>query len=382
MFTSFLQGGFEASSHRRSDGRQLDVLAACRHDVRTGTDYRLLRSAGLRTVRDALRWHRIEARPGVYDWSSFVPMLRAARDTGTQVIWDVCHYGVPHHLDIWSPSFPDQFARFARAAARVVRDETDAPPWWCPVNEISFWSWAGGHIEHIYPYGYWMGSDLKRQLVRAAIAAAHALREVDSRARFLHCDPLIHIIHDPGKPEDAAVVEGYRLIQYEAWDMIAGRTQPELGGSPDLLDVMGANFYFNNQWIHEVETVGMGHRLFRPFREMMQELHDRYGRPVLVAETGAEGGNGTGWMRYVCHEVRAAMRRGVPVEGVCLYPVMDYPGWDDDRHCPSGLIRADSGFDQRWVESEMAQVLAEEADAFAPYLARRAVHHPIALAAE
>ena len=37
-------------------------------------------------------------------------------------------------------------------------------------------------------------------------------------------------------------------------------------------------------------------------------------------------------------EVSAARLVGIPVEGVCLYPVVDHFGWDDDRNCPSGLF--------------------------------------------
>ncbi len=39
-------------------------------------------------------------------------MLQAARDTGTQVIWDMMHYGWPDDLDVWSPAFVDRFARW------------------------------------------------------------------------------------------------------------------------------------------------------------------------------------------------------------------------------------------------------------------------------
>ena len=39
---------------------------------------------------------------------------------------------------------PASFARFAGAAAQIVRDETDAVPFYCPVNEISFWAWSAG----------------------------------------------------------------------------------------------------------------------------------------------------------------------------------------------------------------------------------------------
>ena len=33
-----------------------------------------------------------------------------------------------------------------------------------------------------------------------------------------------------------------------------------------------------------------------------------------------------------------ARTRGVPVEGICLYPVANHLGWDDDRLCQNGLL--------------------------------------------
>ena len=44
------------------------------------------------------------------------------------------------------------------------------------------------------------------------------------------------------------------------------------------------------------------------------------------------------WLRYVGEEVRAAVARGIPVEGICLYPIVDYPGWTNLRHCEVGLL--------------------------------------------
>ena len=368
LFQSFLQGGFEASSHRRRDGRQLDVLAATRHDLAAAHDYRMLRQAGLHTVRDGLRWHLIETSPGRYDWSSFLPMLRAARETGIQVIWDLCHYGLPHDIDIWSPAFVDRFAAFAGTAARVMREEGNAAPVWCPMNEVSFWSWAGGDKGELYPFGETRGYALKQQLVRAAIAAVDAVRAVDARARFLQAEPLIHITAHPDRPHDRERAELYRRAQYQAWDMMAGAVDPALGGSPDHLDIIGVNFYFNNEWVHDVEAMGMGHRLFRPLHEMLAEVHARYGRPLMISETGAEGDNGPGWLRYVGGEVRTAMRRGVPLEGLCIYPVMDYPGWVDGRHCPAGLIRLDDAYRTRTIDAEMALALDEQAMLLRPLL--------------
>src|SRR5919199_2691141 len=78
LFRSLFMAGFEGSSHRRRDGRQLDLVAATGHDVRAGEDYRIVAACGMTTVRDALRWHLIEQRPGSYDWASLLPMLQAA----------------------------------------------------------------------------------------------------------------------------------------------------------------------------------------------------------------------------------------------------------------------------------------------------------------
>ena len=362
LFRSFLMGGFESSSHRREDGRQLDLIAATRHDEHALGDYRLLRAHGIGTVRDALRWHLIETEPCCYDWSSFLPMLHAARQAGMQVIWDLCHYGLPHDLDIWSPHFLDRFALFSAAVARIVCAEGgDEVPFYCPINEISYWAWAGGDHGRMYPLAFGRGAALKRQLAQAAIVAIEAVRSIDPRARFITAEPLIHVTAPPDAPEDAKLgAAEHRLAQFEACDMIAGRLAPELGGSEAHLDIVGVNFYPDNQLFRAGDTIPFGHHLFRSLSDLLADVHARYGRPVLLTETGAEGGNGAGWLRYVGGEVRAARRAGVPVEGICLYPVMDYPGWKDGRHCRCGLIRSGGDWRDRAVDEALLDQLAEE----------------------
>ncbi|HEX2527816.1 MAG TPA: hypothetical protein VHL31_16150 [Geminicoccus sp.] len=337
-FRSFFMGGFECSSHRRRDGRRLDLIASTGHDRLAREDYRRLHEFGLRTVRDGLRWHRIETEPGRYDWSSFLPMLRAARETQVQVIWDLCHYGWPDDIDIWSDSFIERFARFAGEAARVVREESDDIPFYCPVNELSFWAWAGGEVGRMNPCAEKQGHQLKRQLVRAAIAGIEAVRSVDPRARFVYAEPSIHVTSGASTARARTNAEIYRQAQFEAYDLISGRIEPELGGRPDYLDIVGANFYPDNQWYLAGPTIHFGHHAYRPFRTMLAELHARYERPILVTETGAEGGVRASWFHYVCGEVLAALAQDVPVLGVCFYPILDYPGWDDDRHCDVGLL--------------------------------------------
>ncbi|HSI42152.1 MAG TPA: glycosyltransferase family 4 protein [Xanthobacteraceae bacterium] len=338
IFASFIQGGFECSTHRRRDGRRLDLIAATGHDDNAAADYRQLQEHRIVTVRDGLRWHRIESASGRYDWSSLLPMLGAARAARTQVIWDLMHYGWPDDLDIWSPAFVTRYARFATAAARVIKQETDAPAFYCPINEISFHAWGGGDGQYLNPFARGRGFELKVQLARAAIAAMQEILAVDPRARFVHCEPVINIAVDPARPYERLHAEGARLAQFQTFDMIAGAMWPQLGGEPRLLDIVGVNYYPNNQWIHGGPPIDERHASYRPFRTLLAETHARYGRPVLVSETGTEGAPRADWFDTIAGEVAAAHRAGIPVEGICLYPIIDHVGWDNDRDCPSGLL--------------------------------------------
>lgn len=357
-FASPILGGWESSTHVRRDGRRLDVIAAIGHDAHAAQDYRQLADHGIRACRDGIRWHLID-RDGRWDFASLTPMLEAARDTGTQVVWDLMHYGWPDGLDIWSPAFVNRFAAFAGAVGRHARQISDSVPFWCPVNEIGFHSWAGGDARYLNPFATGRGFELKVQLARASIAAMRALLDADPRARFLHAEPVIAVHHADrtGRPRHEA--RGWHESQFQAMDMIAGRLCPEIGGEPRLLDLAGANYYYNNQWIHGDAVVDVDDRLYRPLSDLLFELGARYGRPVVVAETGIEGPRRASWFRYVQDEVARARSRGVRVEGICLYPVADHPGWDDDRACPNGLLGPVPGLAGRAVHAPLAAALGE-----------------------
>jgi hypothetical protein len=357
LFQSVLQGGFECSTHRLRSGRRLDLIAATAHDTSVASDYLQLAGFGMRTFRDGLRWHLIEQASGVYDFSSFLPMLRASCGTGSQIIWDLMHYGWPDGLDIWSPGFADRFARFARAAALLVREETDAVPFWCPVNEISYFAWAGGDAAYLNPFATGRSFELKVQLARASIAAMHALREVDPRSRFVHCEPLIAVHPDPENGRGAAEAEGWHQAQFQAFELLSGQMWPQIGGQPDFLDILGVNYYDKNQWVLGGATLDRDDPRYRPFSDMLFELYARCHRPVLISETGTEGDGRAGWFAYVASEVLRARRRGVPVEGICLYPVVNHSGWDDDRECPSGLLSLSAEQGRRTVHEPLARAM-------------------------
>lgn len=141
--------------------------------------------------------------------------------------------------------------------------------------------------------------------------------------------------------------------------MLCGEQWPGLGGAPEYLDIIGVNYYSDNQWYHgDGRTIERDSPDYRPFKGILREIHQRYKRPLLIAETGAEGDLRGDWLRYVSEQAGLAMQAGVPVEGICLYPVLDYPGWADERHCPVGLLGFADESGRRCVHQGLADELS------------------------
>jgi len=337
MFRSFLQAGFECSTHKHRTGRRLDLLRATKHDGLAEEDYKRLQALGIRTVRIGARWHLIEESHGEYNFESLACLLDAAERTDTEVLLDLLHFGWPEHVDIFAPTFAQAFSRFVYAVTRWLKLRGKYCRKFAPVNEISFLSWAGADVAAINPYTKDRGAELKRNLIRAATAASEVLLNELAGIRLIWPEPVIHIIGNPAIPGDEVEAEHYRLAQYQAWDMISGRMAPELGGRPEYLDIIGVNFYDRNQWVHFSKTLTRTDPEYRPFHKMLEEVWNRYRRPIFISETGTEDDGRANWFNYICDEVVAAHNLNIPVHGLCLYPILNHPGWDDDRHCRNGL---------------------------------------------
>ena len=337
LFPSFWIAGFESATHITDCSERLDMLAATQHDRMVDEDYARLVPLGFRTVRDTMRWHLIEGRRGRFDFSSVDPFIEAADRNGILVVWDLLHYGTPCGVELFSPDFPARFASFAEAAARYLKRRSRGSIWFTPVNELSFFSWAAGEVGWFYPFGRSRGYELKQRLVRAWLAAVDAIRGVDPEARVVSVEPLIHNVPPLGLPDVDGRAAAQRASQWEAWDMIAGRRDPELGGRPDALDVMGVNFYHDNQW----EVPG-GEKIawhihprdprWVPLHDLLHEAWDRYRRPIFIGETSHVGVGRAAWIRELVDEVCLALQRGVPLQGICLYPIIDRFEWDDPGH--------------------------------------------------
>jgi len=350
LLQSFWMAGYEGADHRNGSGTALSLLSATAHDRRAEEDYRAASELGLRSVRESLGW-RNATRDGDLDLSGCLLRAEAARRAGIQILWTLCHYGWPDGIDPFSSEFVHAFRGFARTAALALAPYHDRyPPIYNPINEISFLSWAITETGLIHPYRGDLqdrGYELKQQLVRATIAACDAILEVDPRARFLHVDPIIHVLPPVDQPELVELAQSFRARQFQAWDMLCGRAEPHLGGHPRYLDLVGVNYYHANQW-----EFGTGRCLYWhlrdprriPFHELLIEVHARYRRPLLVSETSHVGEGRGLWLRDIGAETLKADHRGVPVLGICIYPAIDRPDWEDP---------------QRWHESGLWDVASQ-----------------------
>jgi beta-glucosidase/6-phospho-beta-glucosidase/beta-galactosidase len=335
LFKSFWLAGFESACHINRARQRLDMLAITQHDQQVRTDYNLLRDIGIKTARDGIRWHLVE-RAGQYDFSSLAPMVEAANDLGIQVIWNICHYGCPDDLDVFSPTFVDRFARFCKVVARFLKHYSDGVPFFVPLNEISFLAWAAGEVGYICPFGCDRGFELKHQLIRATIAGCEAVWSETPQARIVHVEPLINVVAPRERPDLAEKAAEKTASQFEAWDMLSGRSNPHLGGHPRYLDIIGVNYYHSNQWEYPDQRLrwedNPRDERWIPLHRLLARVYERYQRPLFISETSHFGVGRGPWIREVADEVTQAQINGVPVEGICLYPVLDRPDWDNLDH--------------------------------------------------
>lgn len=346
----FWWGGFEGADHVNGDGVALDLVAQSGHLAQLDDDHRRAAAAGLRVVRESIGWRLSEGAGGRIDLERALRVQHSACRHGLQVAWTLMHYGLPPDLSLHDDAMIARLARFAAEVARTL-----GPAIYTPVNEIGFLAWCASQHGLLAPPNdspragaedsRISGWAVKRRLAAAAIAAVRAMREVQPGACFMHVEPLVHVVPPPGRPDLAAQADEVASWQWQAWDLLTGRAEPALGGEPALMDLVGVNHYHSSQWELASEArldwSGRDPRR-RPFGDLLREAADRYGQPLVVAETSHVGIGRAPWLHEIAREVREARRGGVDVRGLCLYPLTDRPDWQRPEHWHrSGLWHVD-----------------------------------------
>jgi beta-glucosidase/6-phospho-beta-glucosidase/beta-galactosidase len=344
LFPTFFLAGFECSTFHWKGGGRRDLTAETQHREHAAEDYAALRGLGIAVAREGVPWPLVDRGGGEYDFAPVEPMIEAMNAAQILPIWDLCHYGYPDDVDPFGPEFVPRFARYCGAAAAHLAARVRGPHFFTPINEITFWGFAGGEWGWAAPYGNDRETRVRfrRVLCEAAIAGVRAIRAVVPDARMVHVEPLIQVVPPADRPDlaDEARHE-MRDDAFFAWDVLSGRVHPELGGAPEVLDIVGANCYSFGQ----MEYRGSGPHVamaprdarIRPLCDMLGDVWERYRRPMIIAETSGLGDGRPAWLKDVMEESLAAVDRGIDLHGVCLFPAVDMPDWHTGEWLHNGI---------------------------------------------
>jgi hypothetical protein len=360
MFRSFYLAGFECATGYNMHGEWIDQIAATEHDLHCDADYARLAETGIYAVREAIRWPLVD-RAGKYDFSSVQLFVDAALRYDFDVIWDLFHYGYPDDLDPFSNEFAQRFAEYCRAAARFIRQSTQRTCYFTPVNEPSYFAWAAGEVGRFAPHARGRGFELKVSLARAALRGVAAIREVCPDARILNVDPICRVSVGSADPEARRLARRFNEESvFEFWDMVSGRIMPELGGTPESLDIVGLNYYWTNQWELGRDGVPLEDDDPRrvPLTDLVRAAWRRYGSEVVITETSALGAARAGWIHELSAMAEQLFDEGVPLGGICLYPILGMPEWHArDQWARMGLW--DLERDQQVLQRKMCTPMLE-----------------------
>ena len=334
VFSSFFWAGFECTYALAEHGLRFDLLAASLHDSRCKEDYQMLRPYNLMTVREGLSWNAIDQGNKVYDFSRFEPMMRIAKEEKIQQIWDLNHFDFPVDVDPFSSAFIIRFREYAKQCISIIRRYQEGRIFIVPLNEPSFFAWMCDNGLWA-PYAKGKGTEFKRQLVRASIAAMEAIWSIDKNVSFIHADPYMYRqplrIHN--KEEQLFCQNFNEHVKFHSWDMLCGRDSPELGGDPKYLQYVGMNYYFYNQQFVGIKnpdrfifkSIPLTDKKRLPLFQIIEEIINRYHVPVVITETGSYRNRRPIWWKYILSEIEQAQKNGVLIPGVCAYPVLDIP---------------------------------------------------------
>jgi beta-glucosidase/6-phospho-beta-glucosidase/beta-galactosidase len=352
IFPTFFLSGFECSTFVWKDQGRRDLCEETQHRRNADGDYALLPPLGIAVAREGIPWPMVDKGEGRFDFSYVDPFIEAMNRHKVLPIWDLCHYGYPDGCDPYDEGFAERFAAYARAAAEYVTTRVRGPHFFTPMNEITFFGFMAGEWGWAAPFRKTREDRTKLRLAmcKADIAGVKAIREVVPEARMVHIDPLILVVPPAHRPDLAD--EARRESTEDAFfsfDVISGRVHPELGGSPEILDIVGVNNYSFGQMEYREEgphaALEPHDPRIVPLVDLLETAWTRYRRPMVVAETSGMQGGRPDWLNDVVEESLAAVNRGMDLHGVCLFPAVDMPDWHTGEWLHNGICDLEPGRD-------------------------------------
>jgi len=329
-------------------------------------DVATLRKLGVNHYRFGIEWARVEPKPGVFNENAirqYVAMARKLRANGIEPVVTLWHFTFPDWLydsknkarsgflnPAVEPAWKEYVTRMTTALAPHVRV-------YVPQNEPNgdlYIGYFGGH----WPPGLLLTPG---SLKKASSAAVRMFRDAAAIIRAKRPDALImgiysipnwrrNFLQDPTQFV-------YNMMMHQNWD--------HLDRVADTVDLIGVNYYYSqdasairfikrphgeltsnytqNGW--EIDPEG--------FYATLTNVHNRYGKPIVVSENGIGTQSEQKKIRYFrehVNQMRRALNDRVDIRGYFPWTLIDNYEWAEGYAANFGLTHLDTNTMQLVVE--------------------------------
>ena len=155
---------------------------------------------------------------------------------------------------------------------------------------------------------------------------------------ILTSEPLVNMVPPENASEEEIVNAALQhQYQFQVTDMLCGEICPELNGRPDYLDIIGLNYYYNNQWITNITRITnfLGwydepkDSRWQPLTHLVEDVYKKYYKPIVITETSHPKEDRPLWITDITEQFVNILNNNIPLWGACIYPIIDRPDWDD-----------------------------------------------------
>jgi dTDP-4-dehydrorhamnose reductase len=396
-----LWGGVECSVNRL-DGSYLDQQTRVDHDQRA-QDLARFAAIGFKALRFPVLWERMAPEDGftVSEWTSADEGLRSMRELGMRPIVGLVHHGSgPRVTNLLDPKFGERLASYARQIAERYSWVED----YTPVNEPLTTARFSALYGHWYPHARDPLSFARALFnqIKAVVLAMRAIREVNPRARLIQTEDLAKIYSTQRLAYQADFENERRWLtfdlllgrvdsQHPLWSYFtwAGVHSSELDWfvqNPCPPDVFGLNYYVVGERLlderlsryperahasngRDVYADVSAARTLLPgitgVEGLLQEVWDRYGRPIAVTEAhlSCTREEQMRWLVEIWNAAWALQSRGVEINAVTVWSLLGSHDWNslltrDDGHYESGVFDLRAPEPRRTALADLAESLA------------------------
>jgi beta-glucosidase len=336
--------GIECSAPVVAGGVRHDQLLSTGHWTRYAEDAALVRGMGIPFLRYGIPFHVVAREPGSFDWDWTDRALDVLREEGIAPIVDLLHFGVPDDIaGIGDPRLVGRYVSFVEAFV----ERYPWIRWFTPVNEPYITALFSGRRGHWNERGTDDAGFVRALdgILECAVRGAAVIRSAVDEAIIVQSDACDAYRADTPDAEAQAALLGEQV--FLGFDLTLGRTPADItlrwlaaNGMDEtrvawFLDhaveapfIVGLDYYQGNERLVAADGALRSDPEPAGFAAMARRWLDRYGLPVMLAETNMVSERAVDWLDACWSDAMTLREEGHDLVGFCWYSLTDQVDWD------------------------------------------------------